>query len=430
MKDLAFRKFVKYGVTVALLILTVLHFETIIGWGRTLIAVANPLIVGCVIAYILNILMVRLERIYFPNSQNKLVVKSRRGVCMVLSLTILVLVVFFVLYLVIPQVVECIVIISKDVPVLLQKVWDFLVDNSDRIPALQEQLLSMDIDWGGIINKVTSGLMTGTKGLLASATSIVGSVFGAVTNAVIALIFSMYVLACKEEVANRINRVMRAFMKSEVYDRSVYVLDVVHKSFSNFFVGQATEAVILGTLCTLGMLIIRIPYAGPIGALVGLTALIPVFGGYIGAALGAFMILTVDPKLALVFIIYLLILQQLEGNLIYPRVVGSSIGLPGIWVLAAIMIGSGLGGVVGMLVGVPISAAAYKLLRDATSKKLQEKGIIMETVSSESGASHNGKDKMVKGQKKSTEETKIGTTKDADAKAEAKSAAKNANKKK
>lgn len=406
MKDLAYRKFLRYGITVALLILAVLHFETIIGWGSTLIAVANPLIVGCVIAYILNILMVRLEKIYFPNSKNKIVLKSRRGVCMVLSLTILVLVVFFVLYLVIPQVVECIVIISKDVPVLLQKIWDFLVDNSDQIPALQEQLVSMDIDWGGIINKVTSGLMTGTKGLLSSATSIVGSVFGAVTNAVIALIFSMYVLACKEEVANRINRVMKAFMKSEVYNKTIYVLDVVHKSFSNFFVGQATEAVILGTLCTIGMLIIRIPYAGPIGALVGLTALIPVFGGYIGAALGAFMILTVDPKLALVFIIYLLILQQLEGNLIYPRVVGSSIGLPGIWVLAAIMIGSGIGGVVGMLVGVPVSAAAYKLLRDATTKKLQEKGIVVEAAEGVVVQTAGSENHQIRNTKKAADELK------------------------
>lgn len=375
MKDLAYRKFLKYGITVALLILAVVHFETIMGWGSTLFSVANPLIVGCVIAYILNILMVRLEKVYFPNSKNKLVQKSKRGVCMVLSLAILVFVVFFVLYLVIPQVVECIVVISKDVPVLLQKIWDFIVEHSDQIPALQEQLLSMDIDWGGIINKVTSGLMSGTKGILSSATSILGSFFGAVTNVVIALIFSMYVLVCKEEVAGQINRMMRAFMKSNVYDKTIYVLDVVHKSFSNFFMGQATEAVILGTLCSIGMWILRIPYAFPIGALVGLTALIPVFGGYIGAALGAFMILTVNPKLALVFIIYLLILQQLEGNLIYPRVVGSSIGLPGIWVLAAIMIGSGLGGVVGMLVGVPISAAAYKLLRDATAKKEAEKGI-------------------------------------------------------
>ncbi len=372
MKDLAYKKFLKYGITVAILVLIVMNFPTVIGGVNTLLSVAYPLTLGCVIAYILNILMVRLEKIYFPKSKKKIVIKTRRAVCMVLSLTLLVLIVIFVMYLVIPQVVDCFVVISKDVPVLLQKGWDFLIDNSDRIPALQESLTSMNIDWGGIINKVTTGLMSGTKGILSSATTIVGSFFGAVTNAVVALIFSMYVLACKEDLASNINRVMKAFMKPNFYDKTIYVLDVVHNSFSNFFVGQATEAVILGTLCTIGMWIIKIPYAGPIGALVGLTALIPVFGGYIGAALGAFMILTVDPKLALVFIIYLLILQQLEGNLIYPRVVGSSVGLPGIWVLAAIMIGSGLGGVVGMLVGVPISAAAYRLLKDATKKKEEE----------------------------------------------------------
>ena len=372
MKDLAYKKFLKYGITVAILVLIVMNFPTVVGGVNTLLSVAYPLTLGCVIAYILNILMVRLEKLYFPKSKKKIVIKTRRAVCMVLSLTLLVLIVIFVMYLVIPQVVDCFVVISKDVPVLLQKGWDFLVENSDRIPALQESLTNMNLDWGGIINKVTSGLMSGTKGILSSATTIVGSFFGAVTNAVVALIFSMYVLACKEELAGNINRVMKAFMKPTIYDKTIYVLDVVHNSFSNFFVGQATEAVILGTLCTIGMWIIKIPYAGPIGALVGLTALIPVFGGYIGAALGAFMILTVDPKLALVFIIYLLILQQLEGNLIYPRVVGSSVGLPGIWVLAAIMIGSGLGGVVGMLVGVPISAAAYRLLKDATKKKEEE----------------------------------------------------------
>lgn len=373
MKDLAYRKFLKYGITVSFLFLFVMNFQMIINWGNTLFNVAYPLILGCVIAYILNILMVRLEKLYFPKSRKKIVDKTRRGVCMVLSLALFVMIIIFVAYLVIPQVVDCFVILSKDVPVILQKVWDFLIEHSDQLPALQKQLSGMDIDWGGIINKLTQGLMVGTKGLVSSATTIVGSFFGAVTNVVVGLIFSMYVLACKEQVAERINRLMRAFMKEEVYNRTIYLLDVVHKSFSNFFVGQATEAVILGTLCTIGMWIFRIPYAGPIGALVGLTALIPVFGGYIGAALGAFMILAVDPKYAVGFLIYLIILQQLEGNFIYPRVVGSSIGLPGIWVLAAIMIGSGLAGVVGMLIGVPVSASIYKLLRDATRKKELEK---------------------------------------------------------
>lgn len=367
------KRFIQYGFIVAFLCLFVLHFKEIVGWGAVFYSVAYPLILGCIIAYVLNILMVRLEKIYFPKVKDGPLAKSRRGVCIVLSLAILVLIVFFVLYLVIPQVIDCFVIISKDVPVVLQNVIQFLIEKSGELPALQKQLQELDLDWGNIFHKVSSGLMSGTKGFLASATTIVGSFFGMVTNVVIGLVFSLYVLACKEDVSSKMNRVLKAFLKKNIYDKLCYTLSVVHECFSNFIMGQATEAVILGTLCALGMSILRLPYAGPIGALVGLTALIPVFGAYIGAVLGAFMIVTVDPRLALVFLIYLVILQQVEGNLIYPKVVGSSIGLPGIWVLAAIMIGSGLGGVVGMLLGVPVAASCYKLLRNATKRKEEEK---------------------------------------------------------
>ena len=369
MKDVNYKQFVRYGFTVALLCLFVMYFKVILSWGGTVLSVATPLILGCIFAYILNILMVRLEKIYFPKSKKQFVNKSRRGACIVLSLAIFVFVLIFVLYLVVPQVVECSVVLSKAVPAILQNAIQFLIDKSGELPALQKQLTQLDVDWGNIFNKVSAGLMSGTKGFLTSATALVGSFFGAVMNVVVGLIFSIYVLACKEDIADKMNRVMKAFMKNTVYEKTIYVLKVVHESFSNFFVGQATEAVILGTLCTIGMKIFGLPYAGPIGALVGLTALIPIFGGYIGAAFGAFMIMTVDPKEALIFLIYLVVLQQLEGNLIYPRVVGSSIGLPGIWVLAAIMIGSGLGGVVGMLIGVPVAASAYKLIREATRNK-------------------------------------------------------------
>lgn len=374
MKDHNMKRFIQYGFVVAFLCLFVVYFKWILNWGGRLLSVAYPLILGCVFAYVLNILMVRLERIYFPKSKNKLIARSRRGMCMVLSLALLILIVIFVLYLVIPQVIDCFVIISKDVPEVFQNVIQFLIEKSDELPALQKQLTELNLDWGNIINKVSSGLMTGTKGLLTSATTIVGSFFGAVVNVVVGLIFSMYVLACKEEIGAKINRMMKAFMKSSLYEKTVYVLGIIDESFSSFILGQATEAVILGSLCALGMWILRLPYAGPIGALVGLTALIPIFGAYIGAALGAFMIVTVDPKQAVVFLIFLVILQQLEGNLIYPKVVGSSIGLPGIWVLAAIMIGSGLGGVVGMLLGVPVAASIYKLLRDATKNKEKLQG--------------------------------------------------------
>jgi len=374
------KQFVQRGVIVAILCLFVIHFKDVVGWGGALYAVAYPLILGCVMAYVLNILMVRLERIYFPKSKSTLVLKSKRPVCITLSLAILFLIVFFVLYLVIPQVVDCFVIISKDVPQAVDKIISFMIEKSDELPALQKQLTELDLDWGSIFDKISSGLMTGTKGFLTSATTIVGSFVGAVVNVVIGLIFSLYVLACKEDVGDKLNRVLKAFLKKNVYEKLSYVGKVVHQCFSSFIVGQVTEAVILGTLCALGMSLLRLPYAGPIGALVGLTALIPVFGAYIGAAFGAFMIITVDPRQALLFLIYLVILQQVEGNLIYPKVVGSSIGLPGIWVLAAIMIGSGLGGVVGMLLGVPVAASAYKLLRNATKKREEQNGMKADSV--------------------------------------------------
>ena len=374
MKNFDLKRFTECGLIVAALCLIVIHFQVILSWGGNLFSVAYPLILGGIIAYVLNILMVRLEKIYFPKSQNKWVKKSRRGVCIVLSLALLILIVIFVLYLVIPQVVECFAIISKDVPDVLQNMIQFLIKKSDELPALQKQLQNIELDWGNIINRVSAGLMTGTKGVLTSATTIVGSFVGAVTNVVIGLIFSLYVLACKEDIGSKLNRMMKAFMKTAFYEKTQYVLGIVHECFSSFIVGQVTEAVILGTLCTIGMSILKLPYAGSIGALVGLTALIPVFGAYIGAVLGAFMIATVDIKQMIVFLIFLVILQQVEGNLIYPKVVGSSIGLPGIWVLAAIIIGSGLGGVVGMLLGVPVAASCYKLLRNATKKKESMQG--------------------------------------------------------
>jgi predicted PurR-regulated permease PerM len=172
---------------------------------------------------------------------------------------------------------------------------------------------------------------------------------------------------------------MAHYLPEKLNGRILYVLDVLNYSFRRYISGQSLEAVILGALCWLGMLILRLPYATMIGALIAFTALIPVAGAYIGAAVGAFMILMVSPMQALIFLIFLVILQQLEGNLIYPKVVGSSLGLPGIWVLAAVVVGGGVAGVMGMLLGVPIAATAYTLLRnnmnkqDAVAVKAEEK---------------------------------------------------------
>ena len=179
-----------------------------------------------------------------------------------------------------------------------------------------------------------------------------------------ALIFSIYLLLGKEKLGRQLQKIMERYLRDGWNKKIRYVVGVVNDCFHRYIVGQCTEAVILGVLCMLGMLLIRLPYATMIGALIGFTALIPVAGAYIGAIVGAFMILTVSPVKALIFLVFIVILQQLEGNLIYPKVVGSSLGLPALWVLAAVTVGGGVLGVPGMLLGVPLSAAVYRLIRN------------------------------------------------------------------
>ena len=185
----------------------------------------------------------------------------------------------------------------------------------------------------------------------------------------LALIFSIYLLLERETLGGQFGKLLRRFLPTKWQGRVSYVLHTLDDCFHRYIVGQCLEAFIIGVLCALGMMLLRLPYATMIGALVGFTALIPVAGAYIGAAVGAFMILTVDPFQALIFLVFLVILQQLEGNLIYPKVVGSSLGLPGIWVLAAVVIGGGVLGVLGMLLGVPVAAAAYTLIKNDVAKK-------------------------------------------------------------
>jgi len=197
--------------------------------------------------------------------------------------------------------------------------------------------------------------------------STVSSVFSALVTGLLAVIFSIYVLLEQEDLRRQFGKLMGRYLSPRWQGRFSYVLHTVDDCFHRYIVGQCLEAVIIGVLCALGMGLLRLPYATMVGALVGFTALIPVAGAYIGAGVGAFMILTVDPFQALIFLVFLVILQQLEGNLIYPKVVGSSLGLPGIWVLAAVTVGGGILGIGGMLLGVPLAAAAYRILREEVS---------------------------------------------------------------
>ena len=366
------KKIIKYIVLIAVIVLVVLRFDTLLGFMGKLWSIATPLVLGAVMAYVLNIIMKKLEQFFFPKSKQKFVTAIRRPVCIVLSILLIVLVVFLVIRLVVPELVETIRLIGQWIPIGLQKGQEFLLENSDQIPELKKWIAGLEFNWESTVQKVIQYLTTGVGGLLGSTLTLVGTIGGGVTNFVIGLIFAIYILASKEKLQNQIARTAKAYTKPELLKKAEKVLKVADETFSSFIVGQCTEAVILGVLCIIGMKLFGFPYAPMVGTFIGATALIPVVGAYIGGAVGFIMILTVSPVKAAFFLLFLVVLQQLEGNIIYPRVVGSSIGLPGMWVLASVTIGAGLGGIIGMLLGVPLAATAYKLLRSDVHQRVDK----------------------------------------------------------
>ena len=212
-------------------------------------------------------------------------------------------------------------------------------------------------------------LAQGTTGIFQTTVGILTAVANGLITLLLGFIFALYLLFGKERLAGQFHRLARIALKPRGLDGVYYVLRTLHRSFSSFIVGQCTEAVILGALCALGMSILRLPHAVVVGVVVGVSALIPVAGAYIGGIIGFFLVVMVSPMKALIFLIFLVLLQQVEGNVIYPRVVGSSVGLPGIWVLAVVIVGGGLMGVGGMLLGVPLASAVYRMLSDFVRRR-------------------------------------------------------------
>ena len=363
---LRWRDCLKVGVSIFVLYLAIHYWQSAANLVSTLVGASLPLIIGGAVAYLVNILMANYERHWKDNPKKPELAKLRRPVCMLLAFLTLVAIVALICGLIIPQLVDCVGLIIAELP-------GFMYDAIDLAEEWglfsQEVVASLEsINWneqiGSLVGFVTSGIGD-VVGLVVSAVS---SVFSFLVTALLSLIFAIYLLSGKEELASQADRLAKRYLGDRIYGKAEYFLNILDDCFHRYIVGQCTEAVILGGLCSLGMLILRLPYALMVGALVAFTALIPVAGAYIGAGVGAFMILTVDPFKALIFLIFIVVLQQLEGNLIYPRVVGSSMGLPGIWVLAAVTVGGGLAGILGMLLGVPLAAAAYRIIWDDVRK--------------------------------------------------------------
>ena len=366
----------KIGVTVVLLYLFITYWPQVVAIAALALSAAKPLLLGCVIAYVVNILMSFYEKYYFTKGKmkdKKWVQGSRRITCMVLAYLSVVGILFLIFSLVVPQLVECGKILAKEIPVALNNAMTYVQNNEQLMKLLNEAGISIQqnslSDWEGILKNAVAWIASGIGGVMGSVFTVVSGVFSGAVTFLIGFIFSIYLLVGKETLFGQVKRVFKTYCKEKVYKKISYVYHTFNDCFHRFIVGQCTEAVILGVLCMVCMLIFRFPYATMIGAFIGFTALIPVAGAYIGAAVGAFMILTVSPVKALFFLLFIVVLQQLEGNLVYPRVVGSSIGLPGIWVLTAVTVGGGVLGVGGMLLGVPIAAACYQMLRTDVQKR-------------------------------------------------------------
>lgn len=373
MDRLSWKTFTKFVLVLAAVYLCVSYLPAILTGFTVFWHAASPLVIGCVIAYILNILLIRVEKWYFPHSQKPMVLKTRRLVCVVLSFVILLAILLLVMNVVLPEVISSVTLIAQEIPRVWAETRIWLIDHADYIPMVQQYLERVDFDWASSLKKTLDTVANSAGDMLNSVVGIATSAFGLLAKFVIGLIFALYLLFGKEQLSTQGLKILSAYLKPEKKEKVLHILHTIHVSFSNFIVGQCTEAVILGCLCALGMAVLRLPYAVMTGTIIGVSALIPVAGAYIGGALGAFMIFTVAPRKVLIFLIFLVLLQQVEGNLIYPRVVGNSIGLPGLWVLAAVTIGGSLFGIAGMLIGVPLSAALYKLFAEHVQHKLETK---------------------------------------------------------
>lgn len=349
-----------------ILYLCIHYWPSVIQFVAKLFSAATPLWLGCAIAYVLNILMSFYERHYFPKQQTKLVSRSRRPVCLIGSMLTLITIIALVISLVVPQLISCLTLVFSELPSSIERLIKFLSAHEILPKDIASTLAS--VDWQSRITQIVKPLISGVGNFVNVVVLTASSLISGVTTAVFAFIFTIYLLSGKERLARQSRHVLSHYLRKEWYEKLMYVLSVLNDSFHRFIVGQCTEAVILGGLCTVGMLILRLPYAPMIGALIAFTSLIPVVGAFIGGALGAFLIVMESPVQALIFLIFLVILQQLEGNLIYPRVVGTSIGLPAIWVLAVVTTCGGTFGILGILIGIPVAAAAYRLIYNNMNK--------------------------------------------------------------
>ena len=377
LSNLSIKKIRELIVFTALLVVALWKFDVVLDVLKTIGQIIFPFILGGAIVFVINVPMSFLEKKIFENvkKENKTARKLARPVSLLLTIVLVVGVIALVMIGVIPQLTKTMgslmINITDFIPQI--KIWirDFFHDNREIMNLVDQVQFNPDqaIRWG------ISLLGNGAGNMMNTTVSAVGSVVSGLATFFIAFSFACYVLFQKEKLHVQIRKVLFAFLPKQKADAFLKVCSLTYRTFANFLTGQCLEAVILGCMFVVTLSILRMPYALLIGVLIAFTALIPIFGAFIGCAVGSFLIFMVSPKQAILFIIVFLVLQQIEGNLIYPHVVGESVGLPSIWVLAAVTIGGNLMGIVGMLVFIPLLSVVYTIFRKVVYQRLKKRHI-------------------------------------------------------
>lgn len=341
-----------------------------VGW---LLGILAPFLLGGAIAFILNVPMRAIERNLMPRAKSA--ARFRRPLALVLALVGVLGVLALASWVIGPGIAEAVMSIVNQIPQAAKRLQEQLLELEEYLPQLEAIIAELEIDWGEISRKAIAVAQAWGSGLLSSGSGLIGGVVSGVSTFVIGLIFSFYILLQKEKLSRQARQVFYAILPERRADRLLEVLRLAERTFSSFLSGQCLEACILGTLFVVAMTLFQIPYALLVGVLIALTALIPIVGAFIGCAVGALLIAIDDPWKALWFIVLFLVLQQVEGNLIYPHVVGSSVGLPSIWVLFAVTLGGSLMGILGMLVFIPVCSVLYALFRGYVKDRLAQKAV-------------------------------------------------------
>ena len=358
-------------VVAAVSTLVIVRFDDVLAALSAVWSVVAPLLCGAAIAYLLNLIMSRLEKVYFPTSESIVVARTRRPVCLIASIAIVAAIVAIIVFAVADEVSEALPALSDGVQTLASMLNGWLTSgvlgDGENIEYLSALLTGDSLTWQESLDAVMSRIDEEIAGIGGYGT-LVGTVWSAgksvarlVVDALVAIVFSIYLLAGKERAIQGAESLARWALSKRMYRRLSHVAHVANRRFSRFIFGQCIEGMILGTLCAIGMAILQMPYATSIGLCVGVTSLVPLVGAWCGGIVGALMLLSVNPIQAVWFVIFLICLQQIEGHVIYPNVVGTSVGVPSIWVLVAVFAGGALFGILGIVLGVPTVATILEL---------------------------------------------------------------------